>query len=81
MGTTVTENASNSSNVDVVEDYTTGIVNRVDSYTQTKTAYLAKLNKEKDRIGVETAGMESAITNCETREAEIDTIITAVNNL
>jgi len=81
MGTTVTENGSDPSKVDVVVDDRVGGVGTMDYSTETKVAYLARLNTEKNRIASETTNMEASIVNCDARSTEIDTIITAVNNL
>lgn len=80
MGTIVTQPVDPLS-VDIEETKVDGIYTIVTSYTSLKTAYIAKLNKEKDWLSESVTSMNTDITNCTARETEVDTIITAVNNL
>ncbi len=80
MTTILTQNAD-PLKVNVKEEFTEDDVSHIDTYTKTKIEYIAKLNTEKDWLNGSVTDMTSAISTCNSRVTEIDTIITAVNNL
>ena len=67
--------------VDIEDTYTEGDKNFVSTYTLLKVDYIARLNTEKDWLTADVAEKQASITVCNARSIEIDTIITAVNNL
>jgi len=80
MGTVVTQPVD-PLDVDIVKTETEGGVTVETSWTALKTEYIDKLNVEKTWVTNSVTKMTSDIAVCNARSAEIDDIITAVNNL